>query len=81
MSNAELRMLNEEEGIRILTQMVLLKQPSTLYLVLCTLYFAFLPQAGPSSCYWLLETFLKPDFYHIQPPSFIMNRENPQGYF
>ena len=38
MSNVELRMMNEEVGIRVLTQMVLLRVLCTLYLVLRTLY-------------------------------------------
>jgi hypothetical protein len=34
MSNVELRMMNEELGIRVMTQMVLLRVLGTLYLVL-----------------------------------------------
>ena len=36
MSNAELRLRNEEVGIRVLTQMEILKVLSTLYIVLST---------------------------------------------
>jgi hypothetical protein len=53
-SNAELRLMNEEVGIRVLTQMALLK-------VLGTLYFACLPQAGT----WYNEVLLLDTNYLI----------------